>query len=181
VLDFVNTVNGRPDFTRDDLAAAGHIFEWAQAARIVDSNDQPTWSDADSAQFGAAVALRENFYRVFGPIADGNPPQSTALVAVTRRAAQALRSAQWASGKSGYEPTWTSDTIEMICDRLADEAVLLLRSPAAARIGSCAGCGWLFLDTSRAHARRWCSMNICGVRDKMRRYHQRQTSAASAL
>jgi predicted RNA-binding Zn ribbon-like protein len=97
-----------------------------------------------------------------------------------RRAAQALRSAHWVDGRFGYQPTWPPDTIEMICDRLADEAVVLLRSPAAGRIGSCAGCGWLFLDTSRAHARRWCSMNVCGVRDKMRRYHQRQTSAMGA-
>jgi len=58
-----------------------------------------------------------------------------------------------------------------------DEAMALLRGPAIARLGACAGCGWLFVDTSRAHARRWCSMNACGVRDKMRRYHQRQVDA----
>jgi predicted RNA-binding Zn ribbon-like protein len=180
VLDFVNTVNGRPDFTRDDLAVAEHIFEWAHAAGISTPNEQPTSSSADSPDFRAAIALRETLYRVFGPIADGGSPQSAALDVVMRRAAQALRSAQWVNGRSGYRPTWPPDTIEMICDRLADEAVVLLRSPAADRIGSCAGCGWLFLDTSRAHARRWCSMNVCGVRDKMRRYHQRQTSAMGA-
>jgi predicted RNA-binding Zn ribbon-like protein len=71
VLDFVNTVNGRPDFTRDDLALAEHIFEWAHAAGIANSNGQPTSSSADPSHFGAAIALRETLYRVFGPIADG--------------------------------------------------------------------------------------------------------------
>jgi predicted RNA-binding Zn ribbon-like protein len=181
VLDFVNTVNGRPEFTRDDLAAAEHIFEWVQAAGLAASKEQLTASSADPTQFLSAIELRETLYGVFGPIAGGDRPQSAALTAVTRRAAQALRSAQWINGRAGYQPTWPPDSIELICDRLADEAVLLLRSHAAGRIGSCAGCGWLFLDTSRGHARRWCSMNMCGVRDKMRRYHQRQTSATGAL
>ena len=76
--------------------------------------------------------------------------------------------------RTRYSPVWPDLSIDGICDRLADEAVQLLRSPSITRVGSCAGCGWLFLDVSRAHARRWCSMNACGVRDKMRRYHQRQ-------
>ena len=31
-------------------------------------------------------------------------------------------------------------------------------------------CGGLFLDTSRTHRRRWCTMASCGNRDKVRRY-----------
>ena len=72
-------------------------------------------------------------------------------------------------------------SVDAMCDRLADEAVQLLRSRSVARIGSCAGCGWFFLDISRAHARRWCSMNACGVRDKMRRYHQRRARHWTAV
>jgi predicted RNA-binding Zn ribbon-like protein len=180
VLDFTNTVNGRPTYTRDDLRGPDDLFDWAAAAGMVVADDCGNVRTADVARFQAAVALRENLYRVFGPIAAGGAPHEAALSAVTRRAAQAMRSSGWSRGDAGYEPRWAQASIDAICDRLADEAVQLLRSPAITRVGSCAGCGWLFLDVSRAHARRWCSMNVCGVRDKMRRYHQRQSRSSTA-
>jgi hypothetical protein len=37
-------------------------------------------------------------------------------------------------------------------------------------LAQCQHCRWLFLDTSRQHNRRWCSMNACGAIMKMRRY-----------
>lgn len=176
VLDFVNTVNGRPIYTRDDLAGPLDMIEWADAAGIVKhAADVDAARFADS-RFHEAIALREHLYEVFGPIAAGDAPQQQAFAYVTRRAARAMRSSEWDLGDAGYVPQWPVDSVDAICDRLADEAVQLLRSPMIARVGSCAGCGWLFLDVSRAHARRWCSMNACGVRDKMRRYHQRQMS-----
>ena len=173
-LDFVNTVNGRPDFTRDDLTGPDDLVEWAVAAGLVMPDDRARVGGASSSRFEAAVGLRENLYQVFGPIALGDTPHSASLSLLTRRAAQAMRSSEWQGSERGYSPFWPDLSIDGICDRLADEAVQLLRSPLITRVGSCAGCGWLFLDVSRAHARRWCSMNACGVRDKMRRYHQRQ-------
>lgn len=181
VLDFTNTVSSRPSFTRDDLAGPADIVDWARAAGIVNHTAVGDPDTGVVARFEAAVALRENLYRVFGPIADGVPPQEPALTFVTRRAAQALRASQWNRAGTAFAPQWPHGSLGAICDRLADEAVQLLRSPALARVGSCAGCGWLFLDVSRSGARRWCSMNACGVRDKMRRYHQRQTNAVSEL
>jgi predicted RNA-binding Zn ribbon-like protein len=50
----------------------------------------------------------------------------------------------------------------------------LFLSDELGHVKECPGCGWLFLDTSKNQSRRWCSMNTCGVRDKMRRYHKRQ-------
>ncbi len=177
VLDFINTVSGRPTYSRDDLASADDMFEWATASGMVHRGHPAEPGSWELHQFHAAIALRENLYGVFGPIAGGDVPQHAALALVLRRAARALQSSRWARGESRYEPGWPQDSIDAICDRLADEAVQLLRSPLTSRIGSCSGCGWLFLDTSRGHARRWCSMNACGVRDKMRRYHQRHANA----
>lgn len=179
VIDFINTVNGRPSFTRDDLASADDLFEWAGAAGLLAGDGQVSRTVDDAIQFAVAKTLREDLYGVFGPITRGEPPAAAPLQAVTARASLATRSAQWVSRGSSFEPQWPGNSLESICDQLADAAVVLLRSSSVARVGSCAGCGWLFLDTSRGHARRWCSMNVCGVRDKMRRYHQRQSNATS--
>jgi predicted RNA-binding Zn ribbon-like protein len=179
-LDFINTVNGRPTFSRDDLAGPHEAFEWAAAAGLLDKVEHVAALVDESSQFRALIVLREQLHAVFGAIAHGLPPEPGAVAFVVRRAARALRSARWERTASGLVPQWRQDSLESIGDRVADEAVLLLRKPAISRVGFCAGCGWLFLDTSRAHARRWCSMNACGVRDKMRRYHQRQANVTGA-
>jgi predicted RNA-binding Zn ribbon-like protein len=36
------------------------------------------------------------------------------------------------------------------------------------------GCGWMFLDRTRSHTRRWCSSGDCGNRDRARRHYARQ-------
>jgi predicted RNA-binding Zn ribbon-like protein len=179
-LDFINTVDGRPTFTRDDLAGPQDVFDWAAMAGMLNKVEHVAGLVDESSQFRALIVLREQLYGVFGAVAHGVSPEPAALAFVVRRAARAMRAAQWDRTESGLVPRWPQDTLESLGDRLADEALLLLRRPAISRVGFCVGCGWLFLDTSRAHARRWCSMNACGVRDKMRRYHQRQANVTGA-
>ena len=44
------------------------------------------------------------------------------------------------------------------------------------RLKSCPGhlCGWAFYDRSASGRSRWCSMQVCGARSKMRAYRGRQ-------
>lgn len=35
-------------------------------------------------------------------------------------------------------------------------------------------CQWAFYDASRNRSGRWCDMNVCGVRHKMRTYRERR-------
>jgi predicted RNA-binding Zn ribbon-like protein len=46
------------------------------------------------------------------------------------------------------------------------------------RLKACPGrdCGWAFYDHSRNQSARWCSMKICGDREKARTYYQRKTA-----
>jgi predicted RNA-binding Zn ribbon-like protein len=39
------------------------------------------------------------------------------------------------------------------------------------------GCGRAFVDTARNRSRAWCSMRICGNREKVRSYRERRASA----
>ena len=59
--------------------------------------------------------------------------------------------------------------------RLAAAGVDLFGGPAATRVRECASptCALLFLDDSRSGARRWCAMDDCGTRSKMRTYRAR--------
>lgn len=58
---------------------------------------------------------------------------------------------------------------------VARDAVSLFSGTTAGRIRTCdAGdCGLIYLDTSRAGNRRWCSMQRCGNRNKVRAHRAR--------
>jgi hypothetical protein len=49
------------------------------------------------------------------------------------------------------------------------------------RLKACPGrhCGWAFYDQSRNQSGRWCSMKVCGERDKARTYYRRKTRQPS--
>jgi predicted RNA-binding Zn ribbon-like protein len=44
------------------------------------------------------------------------------------------------------------------------------------RLKACPGrnCGWVFYDHSKNQSARWCSMKVCGDREKARAYYRRQ-------
>jgi predicted RNA-binding Zn ribbon-like protein len=51
------------------------------------------------------------------------------------------------------------------------------------RLKACPGehCGWAFYDTSRNGASRWCSMQVCGGREKARAYRRRASAAEASI
>jgi predicted RNA-binding Zn ribbon-like protein len=59
---------------------------------------------------------------------------------------------------------------------IARDAVDLFGGPLAGRIRACAApdCSLLYLDQSRSGNRRWCSMQRCGTRAKVRAHRGRQ-------
>jgi predicted RNA-binding Zn ribbon-like protein len=153
-LDFANTIEP----SRDHLAAPGDLAAWARRAGIPGA--------ADQASLVRAHALRRAIYEVFRPIADGTDPDAAALDALQAFHAEAVSAARLVPR---FTLAWDGDVLSPI----AVAAVDLLRSGPLDRVKTCAACPWLFLDTSRNHSRRWCSMDDCGARAKMRRYRTR--------
>jgi len=62
---------------------------------------------------------------------------------------------------------------------IARAAADLLASSDMALVRACSSptCQWLFLDTSKNHHRRWCSMKQCGNRAKVRRFYAKKKTA----
>ena len=141
VLDFTNTVNARPTFSRDDLAHPDDIVDWACAAGMVeglvegsaDGGVQEMRRHVGATELDEAVALRENLYGVFGPIAAGREPRAASVTYVSQRAADAIRSSRLIRGEAGFALAWPPNSVESLVHRLADEALCLLRSPEARR------------------------------------------------
>ena len=101
----------------------------------------------------------------------------TALARLVQRAGAAVERAELVRRESGFVLAWDGDHLERPLWPRAVSAVDLLRHGPLDRLKACEDCPWLFLDTSRNHSRRWCSMEDCGTRVKMRRYRARHATA----
>jgi predicted RNA-binding Zn ribbon-like protein len=131
-----------------------------------------------------AVELREAVAAVAASLTKGRAPQAAPLARVEGacRAAHANRVLRptstgarwvWREAIDPQRPLWAA----------ALDAEHLLTSDDAARVRQCgdAECGWFFLDTSRNRSRRWCSMEVCGNRNKARRFYKRAAKGRTAV
>jgi predicted RNA-binding Zn ribbon-like protein len=84
-----------------------------------------------------------------------------------------------------FQLTWrgeSADPERLLWPVMLDAEALLVDADALQRLSECPGdrCGWLFLDTSRNHSRRWCSMRTCGNVVKAQRHYARIKRARHA-
>jgi predicted RNA-binding Zn ribbon-like protein len=166
------TLNGVDDllaFCRDTAAVPPDL-----AATLA-----TTWQ-ADAfrarADFDRSIALREALNRLFGARVLGAPPLQSDLAAL--EAALAASPARTrllpANGGFAWQVTAAPDLMLLLAPVLWS-ASDLLAGPVGAQVSRCANpdCLFLFVDTSRAGNRRWCSMSSCGNRAKARRHYHR--------
>lgn len=129
---------------------------------------------ADDADLAAARRLRGAITRIAYDVAGGSLPPVP--VDARRPGDEDLVNAAAAEPPlvpallPGGGSTVVAPTVTAALSTLARDAVDLFAGPLAARIRVCAAenCGLLLVDTTRAGARRWCSMEVCGNRAKVR-------------
>jgi len=187
-LDLVNTVAWRPDpdRRRDDLGDFEALAAWCSRAGLIDEVTTRELAAAAAVHpraaaraFHVACALREYLHDALAPILEGNPvlppPQMHDL----------LVDAIGHSHLIGMPMYWqlTPHGVADIPRLLALHALNLLQSPELPLLRLCDGpdCGWIFLDRTRSHSRRWCSSSDCGNNDRARRYYVRQRNAAGGF
>ncbi|MGW5666777.1 CGNR zinc finger domain-containing protein [Micromonospora sp. NPDC003776] len=120
-----------------------------------------------------ARELREALYRLMRGQACQEPPDRRAIDVVNRWAAKAPPAVQLTP--DGTRKRLVDPTTGGLLAFVARDGVDLLAGPDAGRLRECSSdtCALLYLDTSRAGNRRWCSMDACGSRHKMARYRRR--------
>lgn len=123
---------------------------------------------ATEADLAPMRALRAAITRTAYGAAAGHPPGDADVAVVNAAAARPpLVPALTSGGVTVVDPA-----ADAALATLARDAVDLFGGPLAARIRVCGAedCGLLFLDSSRPGTRRWCSMERCGNRAKVRRH-----------
>ena len=180
-FDFANTINSRRNPEHDYLLTYSDLLEWAGKVEIlspaqVRSLKQRATQDAKKAENALenGRSAREIIYRVFSSITGKSRPQESDLSSISSLYKEAIANGHFVKTDSHYEIDWKTDAeFEALLWPIVASAEKLLVSNELKQVKECPGCGWLFLDISKNQSRRWCSMNTCGARDKMRRYHRR--------
>ncbi len=162
-LNFVGTLGKRGSENLERLRTVDDLGRWADEAGLGPAS-------ASEGDLASAYQLREALYGLMLSALDRAPARAADVAVVNEWAARKtpvpalkLRSA----GLSRNDPPTPAAAV---LAAVARDGIDLLTGPDAALIRECEDpiCTLLFIDTSRSHRRRWCSMNSCGARAKMR-------------
>ena len=82
-------------------------------------------------------------------------------------------------GRLGLESAPDGGQVERVVGRLIAEAVRAEAEGRWGRLKACSNeeCRWAFYDASKNRSGRWCTMQVCGVRQKMRAYRERKSGS----
>jgi predicted RNA-binding Zn ribbon-like protein len=171
VRAFVNTRD--VDSGTDEFARPSALAEWLHEHGLSGAGDEaPSEPDRE-----LAVTLRESLRSLMLANNDGRSPDPQALAdlrAVAASTAIALTVDPW--GRLALASPVTG-----VPGALSRLLLIVERSMADgtwARLKACREdtCQWGFYDHSKNHSRAWCSMDVCGSRNKAREYRRRRST-----
>jgi predicted RNA-binding Zn ribbon-like protein len=174
-LDLVNTIDWRDDPARRiDLIPTGTaLAAWARHVGF------PAAAGAcrRRAHHHHALELRASLAKLFGAATSGRRLPAPELARLTQWNQEAWRHRVLANHQDTASWQWRARTngAKQLFFTIALDAAALLLSAERDRLRVCegAGCGWFFVDRSKAGRRRWCNMEVCGNRVKVRSYRAR--------
>jgi predicted RNA-binding Zn ribbon-like protein len=163
VRSFANTVDAEDGIDR--LATAGDFRDWLRERKL-EGGDRPV----PAADLDLARDLRRVLRSEMASHHDtGEDPAARAAL---DRMAEALP-VRVVPSSGGLEPV--ADGPRGALTRVLASTHNLVRAGVWQRLKICPNddCAWAFYDESRNRSRRWCSMRVCGNREKVRAYRDR--------
>ena len=189
-LDFANTVTWRAGPAPiERLTRYEHWMRWLRRSGALSVNEEAVLTaEARKAPRLAAhvlreaTAFRELLYRLFSAVAHKREPAGSDLRMVNKWMQRFSPQLGVVAAGRRFSLGWTVEDVELsqALWPIVRSAAELLTSEELAKVRECDGenCGWLFVDRSRNHLRRWCSMQDCGNRAKARQHYRKSQRAA---
>jgi predicted RNA-binding Zn ribbon-like protein len=195
-LNFINTIDWRLNTQkyRDALESYSDLLAFALRLNILSI---PTYTELHEKartspsiamrSLADAIAFRNALTSIIDDIAHSSTPnqsihpkpEAVAIFEAARRKAHESESLVWHEDRLVLCSNPEGEGLDLPWLALVRDAEDLFRSSLASRVRVCAaeGCGWVFLDLSKNGTRRWCSMKLCGNREKASRYRAKGNSA----
>jgi predicted RNA-binding Zn ribbon-like protein len=167
VREFVNTLDVDDDV--EELSSPAALRDWLVAHDLLASGVR-----VDAGGLAAAVELREALRALLlhhgGLDLDAAAPAT--LDAAARRAGLGVRFGDQARPR--LEPT--AGGVDGALGRLLAIVTESIQNETWPRLKACLAdtCQWAYYDTSRNRSSVWCDMRVCGNRQKVRSFRERQ-------
>lgn len=170
-IDFVNTVLNQHEEVTDLLQSNSDLSLWAHGAGLnIDTQ-------LESFNLMTALELRTAFKDSFTAKINNHKIPKKSLETVNKHLLNHSVQQILHLENNCYvlQAKNKKLTFSKFLGYLAHEAATLLASPQAEQVKRCCNenCILIFLDTSRSHKRRWCSMDICGNRAKAAKHYKK--------
>lgn len=179
-IDFVNTRPAAADGGREDLLpTADALLAWATRAGLLAPDER---QGADASWHERSLALRACLQATADALLWGGEIPDQVIAAVNRALAAGAWTPTLVREASGWELRQmpVRRGADLMLARIAADFADTLATGRHALLRRCerSGCVMLFLDTSKNRTRRWCSMELCGNREKAaaRRARERRRS-----
>lgn len=172
-LDFAHTGGEGQYAVFETLNEPADLGEWLAQPPLAALMTVPV----TAAELTAAKALRQAIWDAAHARAARRSLPTEAVTTLNRAAAVAPLVPELAPG--GTIARWAPPVrATQALSTLAGEMIELLSGPLAERIRECASdnCPLVFVDKSRPAARRWCAMERCGNRHKLRALRARRAT-----
>ena len=190
LLDLANTQSGPPGGAPDSEALHSYddLVRWDRRMGLLDDTQARRLTAAAarhprlaSAAFDRARRLRADAYATFEAIATDRRPPGDSVDRLHAAASEALAHATLVAEGGRFAVGWDAgDDLDLAWWPAAHAGLeLLLRGPLD-RVKGCGGCRYLFVDETKNRSRRWCSMDDCGTREKMRTYVAKRAARRAA-
>ncbi|MFI2436780.1 CGNR zinc finger domain-containing protein [Streptomyces sp. NPDC018693] len=171
------TTGGPGAFARHEmLHEPADVISWAARSRLPEGLELAV----DYGELARIREFRDALFLLTADRAHGRPARPEQLDVINAAAAEpSLVPRLTADGSHAWAPGATGTRL---LGTLARDAIGLFTGPYADRIRECGAhdCYLLFVDTSRPGRRRWCAMEHCGNREKVRAHRARETAADGA-
>lgn len=173
-LDLCNTFDHLHTPPEQEFLTDSNVaLRWAQAAGVLPAGKKIA-PPADGQSFEKLLQTRALLFELFAPFVRSTYPSKKTLDSFNALWQEKMAKSKVVFSDDQYFIAFTADdALEQIEYEAIRSAMDLLLSITPKKIKQCEGCGWFFHDTSRTHARRWCSMDLCGNRAKARRHYER--------
>jgi predicted RNA-binding Zn ribbon-like protein len=188
-LDFANTSNWHAsEHPEESLRNFSDLLAWGLAAGVLPNETAKRLSrlaikypELTQQAYLSAIQVREAIYHIFSDRYNGKPISSNDLALLNALVQEATTHRHLVSKEDTFQWEWKpeGEGSEIILWEVAFAAAQLLTSEKVVWVRECEddrGCGYLFMDVSKNHSRRWCSMESCGNRAKARRHYSRSIS-----
>jgi predicted RNA-binding Zn ribbon-like protein len=188
-LDFLNTIATPTDVPVEWLRDGRDLVDWLEQANAITADVAARFRASNDQRALDGIAGRAREFRgwlrwfvtrhmgkplttgaakALGPLNELLAGDTSYLVVEAAGGEQALR----------LRPVRRWESPDELLDPVAEAAADLVCSVDFRLIRACDGsvCSLLFLDRTKAHGRRWCSMAVCGNRAKAAAHRARKRS-----